>query len=174
MPIVLALLVFELVQYVIHVAMHRVPRLWAIHAVHHSSEKLDLPSTFRNHPLDVAITVVVPLLPIALLGGGQRLVLLTGVAVGVHSMVQHANIDFAASTFDWFVSTARLHRVHHAREVSDGAANYGGTLILWDVLLGTRKALATRDVVDVGLADGSRFPRSYRGQLLHPFRAPRR
>ena len=168
--LLVALIFFELVQYVAHLAMHRIPWLWPFHAVHHSPERLHLASTFRNHPIDSLLTVAIPLAPLALAGAGHDLLVLTGIAVGTHSMVQHSNIDFARGRVDDFLSTATLHRWHHSRVGNEGEGNYGGTLILWDLLFRTRRIPRTGAFSNVGLRSVD-FPRTYVGQLLFPLRS---
>ena len=43
---------WDLSRFVVHVAMHRIPQLWAFHQVHHSAEVLT-PLTFhRIHPIE--------------------------------------------------------------------------------------------------------------------------
>ena len=170
--LVFALVLSELVQYAAHSAMHRSQWLWPFHAVHHSPERLHLPSTFRNHPVDSALTVALPLVPIALAGGESNLLTWTGIAIGIHSMAQHSNIDFAAGPIDQILSTSRLHRWHHSRRLGEGEANYGGTLIVWDTLFKTRIDPADSAVAipEVGLRGKADFPRLYLGQLMFPFR----
>ena len=167
--VVLGVVVQELVGYALHFAMHRVRWLWPFHAVHHSVPRLHLPSAFRSHPVDVLLTVVLPLAPLVLLGASEDVIVLTTCAIGVHGMVQHANVDFAAGAVDWVIATARVHRRHHARDVVESEANYGGTVLVWDLVFGTRRDVAAPPSEDVGLRDPASVPVTYLGQLLAPF-----
>lgn len=172
LQIALGVVVVELGQYAMHRAMHRVAWLWPFHAVHHSVRRLHLPSAFRNHPVDVVLTFVVPLAPLLALGASEDVIVLTTCAIGVHSLVQHANVDFAHGAADAFFATARAHRRHHARDVEESASNYGGTVLVWDAVFGTRRrgATATAEPGEVGLGVPSLVPATYAGQLLVPFR----
>src|SRR5829696_8265865 len=42
-----------------HVLMHKFPLLWRVHRVHHLDTHLDVSTTFRSHPLELAVKVLV-------------------------------------------------------------------------------------------------------------------
>ena len=62
---VVALLVADCASYWAHRALHEVPVLWRLHAVHHSSGELDWLSTSRGHPLDQIVNLTLATLPLA-------------------------------------------------------------------------------------------------------------
>jgi sterol desaturase/sphingolipid hydroxylase (fatty acid hydroxylase superfamily) len=168
LQIVLALVVLELGQYAAHRAMHELPWLWPLHAVHHSPRRLYWLNTFRNHPADTVLSVVMPLLPLVLLGASERVIALAGLAVGVHAMLQHANVLVREGPITWLLSSATLHRWHHDLDVGHAQANYGGTLILWDIVFGTRRAPGG-EPARLGLPDDDAIAERYLAQLAHPF-----
>jgi sterol desaturase/sphingolipid hydroxylase (fatty acid hydroxylase superfamily) len=43
-------LVFDLLDYIYHRAMHNVPFLWRFHLVHHTDNQMDVSTTLREHP----------------------------------------------------------------------------------------------------------------------------
>ena len=45
-------LVTDFTSYLMHLAQHRVPALWAFHRVHHSALVLNPFSNYREHPID--------------------------------------------------------------------------------------------------------------------------
>lgn len=49
----------EFAGYVSHYLFHRVPWLWSLHRVHHSSESLNIFTTERGHPLDYVISLFI-------------------------------------------------------------------------------------------------------------------
>jgi sterol desaturase/sphingolipid hydroxylase (fatty acid hydroxylase superfamily) len=66
---------------------------------------------------------------------------------------------------------AELHRWHHSKNVAEANRNYGGNLILWDVLFGTRFLPPDREPpADVGIGDMPAFPHGLLAQLAVPFR----
>jgi hypothetical protein len=59
--------------------------------------------------------------------------------------------------------------------VRDADANYGGTLVVWDVLFGTWSLPSRRLAGDaVGLHHLEAYPEGLRGQLCHPLTAASR
>ena len=88
----------------------------------------------------------------------------------VHGLFQHANIDVRLGPLNWLFSMAELHRWHHSSRLAETNHNYGATLILWDVVFGTRY-LPERSAPEViGIPDIPNFPRGFLGQLAVPFR----
>ena len=61
-------LVLDLSTYVYHRISHKVPLLWRLHVVHHSDTEFDLTTTYRHHPINVAIALATPLPAIIFLG----------------------------------------------------------------------------------------------------------
>jgi sterol desaturase/sphingolipid hydroxylase (fatty acid hydroxylase superfamily) len=49
--VALAVLGIDAVDWLTHLANHRLGALWRLHAVHHSQEELSILTTYRAHPL---------------------------------------------------------------------------------------------------------------------------
>ena len=109
-----------------------------------------------------------------MLGAPASVLALVNVFSAVHGSVKHANIPARIGPLNWVFSMAELHRWHHSPVVAEANHNYGGNLILWDVVFGTRYLPADRKPPsNVGLADAPgypRYPSSYVGQFLAPLR----
>jgi sterol desaturase/sphingolipid hydroxylase (fatty acid hydroxylase superfamily) len=170
-----ALACADLGKYVLHRWSHESAGiLWRIHAVHHDTPRLYWLNAGRFHPLNVALNLTLGILPIRLLGVPAEVVFATSLTSLIHNFITHANVDLRLGALNWVFSGPELHRWHHAQRVADANHNYGGTLILWDVLCGTRRlpsrALAAEAV---GLEGGASLGSTYRAHLLHPFRCPR-
>ena len=167
----LALVVAELFEYWIHRLMHETELLWRFHAVHHSAPRLYWLNAVRFHPVDYAMVGIGKLVPLALLGAGPEVFAMVNVFSAVHGAYQHANLPVGIGPLNWVFSMAELHRWHHSRAVEEANHNYGGNLILWDVVFGTRYLPTDREPpIDVGLADLPTFPAHFAGLLLSPFR----
>jgi ornithine lipid hydroxylase len=90
---------------------------------------------------------------------------------GAHMLMQHANVDVRLGPLNWIFSMNEVHRWHHSRIIAEQNANYGGVLLVWDVIFGTRFHPADREPpVDVGLHGLRDFPTGYLEQLASPFR----
>ena len=166
-----ALLLVELVEYSAHRAMHEVPWLWRFHAPHHSSERLYWLNALRFHPLDILVVGTGKLVPIAMLGADGGVVALVGIFSAVHGVFQHGNLPCRLGPLNWVFSMAELHRWHHSPISAESNHNYGGNLIFWDIVFGTRWLPADRDPpVRTGIAYLPNFPRNYRDLMGAPFR----
>jgi len=176
--LVIALVVAEWVEYWVHRLMHENEFLWRFHALHHSAPRLYWLNAVRFHPVDTLALGIGKLIPLALLGAPASVFALVNVFSAVHGSVKHANIPARIGPLNWVFSMAELHRWHHSPIVAEANHNYGGNLIFWDVVFGTRYLPADRrPPSNVGLAevaDHPRYPMDYLGQLLAPLRWKKR
>jgi sterol desaturase/sphingolipid hydroxylase (fatty acid hydroxylase superfamily) len=168
--VALALLISDLGLYLVHRASHESDGfLWRIHSVHHSADRMYWLNGGRFHPANVVYNVALKASPLALLGAPQETIVVAGLVSALQSFVTHANLDLRAGPFNRLMSTPEVHRWHHARDVRDANANYGGTLVLWDVLFGTWSLPPRRlEGEAVGLQDAREYPRDLGGQLRFP------
>ncbi len=169
--VALALAVAELVEYSFHRAMHEVPWLWRFHATHHSAPRLYWLNSVRFHPIDLFLVGTVKLVPLAVLGAGAPVFALVNLFSGVHGSYQHANVPVRLGPLNWIFSMTELHRWHHSKRLEEANHNYGGNLILWDVVFGTRFLPADREPPEaIGIEALPDFPRGLRDNLAAPFR----
>ena len=166
-----ALLLGELVEYSVHRSMHEVPWLWRFHAPHHSSTRLYWLNAVRFHPVDVLLIGPSKLIPLVLLGAGGDVMALVLIFAAVHGSCQHANIPCRIGPLNWIFSMAELHRWHHSPVLAEANHNYGGNLIFWDIVFGTRWMPKDREPpVGIGIESLPDFPKRYSELMLAPFR----
>lgn len=133
----IAVLIFELLVYVWHRAMHQNKLLWrAFHQMHHSAERVDVLGSFYFSPLDmVGFTLL----------GSLTLVLIIGVSPEAASYFLYVSIFLAAfqhtniKTPQWLgyiVQRPESHSVHHGTGIH--RYNYSD-LPLFDLLFGSFK-----------------------------------
>jgi len=157
-----ALVLIELIGYFMHRAFHRVPALWRIHSVHHSSEHLDWLAALRVHPLDQALTRTAQFVPLYLLGfgwgtfGGLTLVL------GLWAIFLHSNVRARFGWLEHVIATPHFHHWHH-----DGQAqvNFSGLFPFVDRLFGTR---STERAWPASYGCDRPLPDRYLAQLVAP------
>jgi ornithine lipid hydroxylase len=169
--LVLALLLTELVQYWVHRTMHRSEPLWRVHSMHHGAERLYWLNAGRIHPFEAVITHVELVLLLIFLGAPLEVLALHLAFLSVHTTVQHSNIEMRLGALNWIFSQAELHRWHHSPDWQESNTNYGATLIIWDIVFGTRylphdRASSARP----GIGDIPEYPRGYLAQVIAPFR----
>ncbi|MEM6993061.1 MAG: sterol desaturase family protein [Myxococcota bacterium] len=158
------LLLFELMGYAYHRAAHRIPALWRLHSVHHSSQSMDWLASFRQHPLEIIAVTVLQNAPLVLLGlplGSHALVLLL---LKLNTVFVHANISIPAGWWSRLIATPHFHHRHHQR---DGrVANYAAMFPWIDALFGTFSAEPAGRV-----GTPTPLPKTFVGLMLAPFRS---
>ena len=167
----LALVLVEFVEYWAHRAMHEIDWLWRFHAVHHSAPRLYFLNAARFHPIDAFVVGTCKLFPVALLGASAEVMALITLWSAVHGAFQHSNLKLKLGPLNWVFSMAELHRWHHSPVTEEANHNYGGNLILWDIVFGTRFLPADREPpAAIGMETLPHFPQGFWWQLLSPFR----
>jgi sterol desaturase/sphingolipid hydroxylase (fatty acid hydroxylase superfamily) len=167
----LGLVVAELVEYSLHRAMHERPWLWRFHATHHSAPRLYWLNAARFHPVDLFLVGTVKLVPLAVLGAGAPVFALVNLFSAVHGAFQHANVPVRLGPLNWIFSMTELHRWHHSKTIEESNHNYGGNLILWDLVFGTRFLPADREPPEeIGIEALPAFPMGFWANLASPFR----
>jgi sterol desaturase/sphingolipid hydroxylase (fatty acid hydroxylase superfamily) len=173
--LIVAFVVMDLSTYVVHRLFHAQRWLWLMHSVHHSDAEVDVSTSIRHHPVEVAIDVAVKLALYLLLGLPLWMEAARTLLINPLSMAQHANIDYPAwleRPLRWLLVTPAMHRVHHLPEASATDTNYGQCFSFWDRIFGTYRAPNPAGAPRFGLANlaGESF-QSVSGMLLTPFRA---
>jgi sterol desaturase/sphingolipid hydroxylase (fatty acid hydroxylase superfamily) len=151
--------------------MHRVPLLWRLHAVHHSSGQLDWLATSRVHPVDLALTITVASLPAYALGYGEEHPWLMAVLF-LYPFYAHANADVRLPGFDRLLVTPAFHHWHHADEPAAHDKNFGAILTVWDRLFRTAHRPGGWPG-RYGIGDDDLDTADYAGHLLAPLRPSR-
>jgi len=141
----ITLLLIEFGKYWVHRWHHAIGCLWWLHALHHSSERLYSINNFRFHPLNYVFNFLLSTFPLMLIGVPSE-VLLGYLAISQPViMLQHANIDLRSGFLNYVFNTNELHRWHHSVLPSEANNNYGGALIIWDIVFGTFKYTKTEN-----------------------------
>jgi len=167
----LCLVTIDLVEWCVHVALHRVHWLWRFHKLHHSIEELDWIGNFRFHFGEIVVYRTVTFLPLMFLGAQDTVLLATGVFTMFISNLNHANVDISWGPLRYLFNSPRMHVWHHDL-VKHGrfGQNYAIVFSLWDWLFGTAYWPDDREHPDsLGFKGMPQYPRSIAGRLLHPF-----
>jgi ornithine lipid hydroxylase len=168
----LAFVVSEFGHYWWHRFQHEVPLLWRLHAVHHSSQRLYWLNSARFHPIDLMVSGIAGFGSLIVLGCNETTIALFTLLGTIHNLCQHSNVRYKLGPLNYVFSMAELHRWHHSPNPVEGNTNYGGHLILWDVVFGTRFLPKDRESPErIGLNDMPSFPTTLFAQIASPFRA---
>lgn len=134
-----AILLLDLAIWVQHVAFHRIPQLWALHAVHHADRDIDATTALRFHPVEIAISTLYKAVVVAFVGAPVAAVLVFDVLLNACATFNHANLKLPAAAeraLRLVLVTPDLHRVHHSIHADEHTSNYGFCLSIWDRLFG--------------------------------------
>lgn len=131
-----AILGWDFLYYWNHRLSHESRWLWAMHVVHHSSERYNL-STALRQPVAEALSVSVPYGLLSLLGVRPALVQDARAVNLIYQFWIHTEVIRSIGPLETVFNSPAHHRVHHGsnREYLD--RNHGSILILWDRLFGT-------------------------------------
>lgn len=151
-----------------HRLQHRVEFLWRFHSIHHSSEHLDWLAAHREHPLDTIYTVGLVNLPAFLMGFPLETIAGLLAFRGIWAVYIHSNVRLPLGPLRVFIGAPELHHWHHSKEREAG--NYANVSPLMDYIFGTYRCPA-HEPESLGVIEP--MPKSYLGQLLHPFRTRR-
>ncbi len=174
--VVLAILVLDFAIWLQHLITHKVPRLWRLHRVHHADLDFDVTTAIRFHPLEIALSMLLKIGLIYLLGPSAVAVLLFEILLNGTALFNHANIHLPGK-LDQLIRlvlvTPDMHRVHHSVHRDEHDSNYGFALSIWDRALGTYIAQprAGHDKMTIGLEWQDTRPTKLSWSLRLPFRA---
>jgi len=127
---------WDFIYYWNHRFMHESRYMWAVHVVHHSSERYNLSTALRQPVADVLGTSV----PYGLLCVAGISPELITTARGVNLLYQfwiHTEAIGRLGPPEAVLNTPSHHRVHHGSNARYIDRNHGSILIVWDRLFGT-------------------------------------
>ncbi|HZB93969.1 MAG TPA: sterol desaturase family protein [Stellaceae bacterium] len=127
----------EFCYYWFHRASHRIRWFWATHAIHHSSNELNLSAAFRFGWFDRIAGGGIFYAPLVWLGFPPIAVFAVLTLNLLYQFPLHATWIPKLGWLEYVLNTPSHHRVHHAANLAYLDANYGGVLIIFDRLFGT-------------------------------------
>lgn len=173
----ITVVLFDCLIYWQHRVFHRVPMLWKIHKMHHADPHIDASTGLRFHPLEIALSLVVKMAAVILLGAPIVAILIFEVLLNTSAIFNHSNIKLPVKLDKFlriFIVTQAMHRIHHSQVVSETDSNFAFNLSIWDKLFGSYTAEAKNgdDEIKLGLKEYSRpeANTSLKALLLMPFK----
>lgn len=136
-----------------HRISHLVRCLWASHIVHHSTTQMSLSASFRDSWLiGPTLGITTFYLPLSIIGI-HPLITFSLHAINItYQFWIHNSWMPKLGPLEYILNTPSLHRVHHARNPEYINANFGGILIVFDIIFGTYKAEKKSLPCDYGLS----------------------
>jgi len=141
----------EFCYYWYHRAAHRVRWFWATHAVHHSSNELNLSAAYRLGWTGKLTGNAITFVPLVWLGFRPEVVSMTLTINLLYQFWLHTTWIPRLGWLEYVLNTPSAHRVHHASNLDYLDANYGGVLIIFDRLFGTYRPERDQEPCRYGL-----------------------
>jgi sterol desaturase/sphingolipid hydroxylase (fatty acid hydroxylase superfamily) len=177
--VLLAILIYELVQYGVHRYSHegggRLGRFfWRIHAVHHLPKRIYFLMHPVMHPLNILMVSAIGLIPAYVLGLSKEAVFLFNLTLGVQGLFSHFNVDIKVGPLNYLLIGTELHRRHHSANLQE-AGNYGAVTPFWDLVFGSFSYAGSQLPERLGTAGETPYPSSdeYLACLALPFHEAR-
>lgn len=137
----LYLVVLDFLDYGLHRGQHRFRWWWALHAVHHSQQKMSFWTDDRNHLLDDLLLDAIKAAVALLIGVEPAQFVGIVMATRVVQSVQHANVPWTLGPLGRLLVSPIFHRRHHAigygHEGRAMGCNFAVLFPVWDSLFGT-------------------------------------
>jgi sterol desaturase/sphingolipid hydroxylase (fatty acid hydroxylase superfamily) len=127
----------EFCYYWFHRCSHRLRFLWANHAVHHSTNELNLSAAVRFGWAGRLVGTTAFFLPLMWFGFAPRAVFVTLNLNLLYQFLLHIDWMPRLGPLEWVLNTPSHHRVHHAANPEYRDRNFGGVLIIFDRMFGT-------------------------------------
>lgn len=136
LSIPLAFLINELAYYWEHRMAHRVGLLWAIHAIHHSSNEFNHTTAARGFVFDPKVKMLFTM-PAALIGIDPVVFIAVSVLANAYGIWNHASWVPRLGWVDRALMTPKMHKVHHANQPQYIDTNYSQVTLLFDYVFGS-------------------------------------
>ncbi len=162
--------------YVWHLLNHEVPLLWRFHRVHHSDLNMDVSTATRFHIGELAISGVIKIALVFLLGASPLGVMIFESALVLCAQFHHSSLKvpkwFERIFWILFVPPS-MHRIHHSVIIKERDTNYGTIFSIWDRLLGTLLKDVDQKTIRIGMGAYQKPDKlNLRHLLAMPFTRP--
>ncbi|MDI1260635.1 sterol desaturase family protein [Aquabacterium sp.] len=129
----------DLCIYINHRLNHRVRLFWTAHALHHSSEFMNLTTAMRRSALTLFVGASwVTYLPLILIGFDPGWMMFVMAVNLIYQYFLHTQwVPKMHPVIEFIFNTPSHHRAHHARNACYIDRNYGGIFIVFDRMFGT-------------------------------------
>lgn len=161
--------VSDFIQWCTHVALHKVPFLWAFHKVHHSIPRLDWAANFHFHWMEICVYTITQAVPLAFLGVPCEVAFWVYVSSTFWGHFNHSNTPIKIGPLRYVFNSPQMHIWHHDASDEGGVSkNYGIVLSLWDWIFRTVHWPENREPERLGYPDDDEMPQTFGGQVLWP------
>lgn len=166
---IVATLLADLSQYMVHRLHHKIGFLWKFHSIHHSAEVMDWLAGSRTHLVEVFFTRALVMLPLYVCGFSEAALNAYVILVGVQAVAIHANVNINLGCLRYIIATPQFHHWHHSKEREYIDANFAVHLPIIDIVFGTFKCPRGKWPDAYGVVSNEP-PATFWQQVWHPFK----
>lgn len=178
-------IVNDLMVYLVHLAMHKIPFLWEFHKIHHSATSMNPITQYRIHPVELIINNIQGIFAFGLVTGvfeylstghvskwmflGANVFSFLFFVLGANLRHSHVKLRYFNFLEHIFISPTQ-HQIHHSKARQHWDKNMGSKLAIWDWLFGTLHVSKGVKKISFGLGAGQ-DPEysSFSQNMLNPF-----
>ncbi len=171
--LLLGFVVRDFIQWWVHRLLHKSPRLWEFHKVHHSVEQMGFAAHLRFHWMENVVYRTIEYIPLALIGIGLRDFFIIHIFTTAVGHFNHSNIKLSLGYFKYLFNNPQMHIWHHAYDLPKDrrhGINFGLTLSVWDYLFRTDYIPKDGRDIRLGFPYMEHFPNSFFNQNLYGFK----
>ncbi len=109
---------------------HRIfhlPKVWAYHSIHHSSEEVNWLSAVRFHPAENIIesaAEIVLFIVAAAIGVDPAVLSVVGIIIAFYNLFIHSNLRWTYGPLRYVLVSPVFHRWHHSESASGGGQKF--------------------------------------------------
>lgn len=175
----------DLLSYLLHFLMHKVPLLWEFHKVHHSATTLNPLTQYRVHPVELIINNLRGIIGFGLVTGffdylsnhqadkivfiGANIFTFLFMFFGANLRHSHVKLKYP-SILEYIFISPYQHQIHHSSNDKHFDKNMGSKFAIWDYLFGTLILSKETSKLRFGLGREKNDYNSFVKLLLLPFK----
>lgn len=170
---IILFLMYDLIQWSVHVLLHRIPWMWKFHKVHHSVTEMGFAAHLRFHWMESVFYKSALFIILSFFGFGLDDLFFMHIFNITIGHLNHANINIDYGPLKYILNNPRMHIWHHAKEMPKEhphGINFGITLSLWDYLFGKAYIPNSGRDIELGFNQIENYPETIGGQMIQPFK----
>jgi sterol desaturase/sphingolipid hydroxylase (fatty acid hydroxylase superfamily) len=149
---ILTVFLITFIHYFYHRALHH-PALWELHKLHHSADEMNIFTASREHPLVVAVYVILISVPSAIFGIRPEVIFVYKSLEGFYNLFLHSKVDLFPKFTESFMISTTAHHIHHSDDPAYYNKNFGMVLNIWDKIFFTYAAPDKNKKLNFGIED---------------------
>jgi sterol desaturase/sphingolipid hydroxylase (fatty acid hydroxylase superfamily) len=126
----------DFIYYWFHRFSHTWKPLWAFHLIHHSSQEMNLTTAYRLNWMSALISPLF-FFPLVFLGFSPNFIVVSYALNLLYQFFLHTESVGKLGFLENVIDTPSSHRVHHGSNPIYIDKNFGGVLIIWDIIFKT-------------------------------------